>query len=68
MIPVREEVVADVVADPLDPFALTDAYFDLLDELRAILGTPVDLVMSDAVKNRYVRAEIDRTKQVLYAA
>jgi uncharacterized protein len=53
---------------PLDPPQLVDAYFNLLDELRAILGTEVDLVMSDAIKNRYIAAEIERTKQVLYAA
>jgi uncharacterized protein len=53
---------------PLDPHKLVDAYFDLLDELRAILGAEVDLVMSDAIKNRYIAAEIERTKQVLYAA
>lgn len=54
--------------EPLSPHELVDAYFELLDELRAILGMPVDLVMSDAVKNRYIAADIDRTKQVLYAA
>lgn len=53
---------------PLHPHDLVDAYFGLLDELRAILGTEIDLVMSDAVKNRYIAAEIERTKQVLYAA
>jgi predicted nucleotidyltransferase len=53
---------------PLDPHQLVDAYFGLLDELRAILGADVDLVMSDAVKNRYIAAEIERTKEVLYAA
>jgi len=36
------------------------------DSLRP--GTPVDLVMWDAVKNRYRLAEIDRTKRVLYVA
>jgi uncharacterized protein len=66
--PGRSDVDLLVEFEPLDPFALTDAYFDLLDELREIVGSPVDLVMSDAVKNRYLRAEIDRTKQVLYAA
>ena len=45
-----------------------DAYFDLLDDLRSILGGKVDLVMADAVKNRYIAADIKRTKQVLYAA
>jgi Predicted nucleotidyltransferases len=51
-----------------DPHQLVDAYFGLLDELRAILGVDVDLVMVDAVKNRFVAADIKRTKQVLYAA
>jgi hypothetical protein len=40
---------------PMDPFALVDAYFGLLDELRELLATDVDLVMSDAIKNRYIR-------------
>jgi predicted nucleotidyltransferase len=53
---------------PMDVYARVDAYFDLLDEFRGILGTEVDLVMVDAVKNRYIAADIERTKQVLYAA
>ncbi len=53
---------------PMTPFELVDAYFDLLDELRAILDTPVDLVMADAVKNRYIAADIERTRRLLYAA
>ncbi len=44
------------------------AYFDLLDDLRALLGTEVDLVMAGAIKNRYIARDIERTKQVLYAA
>ena len=53
---------------PMDVYARVDAYFDLLDEFRGILGTEVDLVMVDAVKNRYIAADIERTKQTLYAA
>lgn len=52
----------------MSPFELVDAYFDLLAELRRILGAPVDLVMADAVKNRYIAADIERTRQLLYAA
>lgn len=44
------------------------AYFDLLDDLRGLLGTEVDLVMVGAVKNRYVLDDIEHTKQMLYAA
>jgi predicted nucleotidyltransferase len=52
----------------MEPHELADAYFGLLDELRALLGTDVDLVMADAVKNRYIAREIKDTKQLLYAA
>jgi predicted nucleotidyltransferase len=53
---------------PHEGYALVDAYFGLLDDLRALLGTEVDLLMADAVRNRYVAREIERTKQLLYAA
>ena len=53
---------------PHEGYALVDAYFGLLDDLRALLGAEVDLVMVDAVKNRYLAREIERTKQLLYAA
>jgi len=60
----------DLLADfgDKDPFQLIDAYFGLLEELRALLGSNVDLVMTDAIKNRYILAEVERTKQVVYAA
>lgn len=54
--------------ESMTPFELVDAYFELLDELRAILDAPVDLVMADAIKNPYIVADIEDSKQVLYAA
>ena len=51
-----------------DPFERADAYFDLLDGLRSLLGLEVDLVVSGAVKNRYIAANIEQTKQEFYAA
>jgi len=53
---------------PHEGYALVDAYFGLLDDLRALLGTDVDLLMTDAVRDRHVAREIERTKQLLYAA
>jgi predicted nucleotidyltransferase len=52
---------------PMEPRDLADAYFGLLYALRELLGE-VDLVMTDAVKNPYIAREIERTKQLLYAA
>ena len=53
---------------PMESCARVDAYFGMLEDLQALLGTEVDLVMVGAVKNRYVAAQIERTKQVVYAA
>jgi hypothetical protein len=50
----------------MEPRALADAYFGLLDALRELLGGEVDLVMTDAVTNPYIVREIERTKQLLY--
>ncbi|MDX1983630.1 MAG: nucleotidyltransferase domain-containing protein [Bryobacteraceae bacterium] len=53
---------------PMEPYARVEAYFRMRDELRALLERDIDLVMVDAVKNRYISREIERTKQLLYAA
>ena len=52
----------------MEPRELADAYFGLLDALRELLGGEVDLIMADAVTNPYIAREIERTKQLLYAA
>jgi predicted nucleotidyltransferase len=52
---------------PDESYARVDAYFGLLDELRALLGN-VDLVMTGAVKNPYIAQAIEDQKQLLYAA
>ena len=53
---------------PMEAYARVDAYFSLLEELRTLLGQKIDLVMVGAVKNRYIARDIERTRQMLYAA
>jgi len=53
---------------PMAPYARVDAYFGLLEDLSRLFGREVDLVMVGAIKNRYVAQDIERTKQLLYAA
>jgi hypothetical protein len=53
---------------PMDGHTKAHAYFDMLADLRELLGTEVDLVMVGAVKNRYIARDIETTKQMLYAA
>jgi predicted nucleotidyltransferase len=59
----------DLLVDfrPMDSYARVEAYFGLLEELRALLEGDVDLVMVGAVKNPYIARSIQRTKQLLYA-
>ena len=65
--PGKSDIDLLVEFQPHEDYALVEAYFGLLDELRALLGD-VDLVMADAVKNPYVARAIEREKQLLYAA
>jgi hypothetical protein len=53
---------------PLEPCARVDAYFGMLEELRTLLGLKIDRVMVGAVKNPYIARDIERTRQMLYAA
>ncbi len=53
---------------PMEPYARVDAYFGILEELRALLGMEIDLVMAGAVKNPYIARDIERTRRVLYGA
>jgi hypothetical protein len=43
-----------------------EQYFSLRDALSELLGYPVDLVMSSAMKNPYFIREADRTRRLLY--
>ena len=49
----------------LAPF---DQFFDLAEALRDALGRPVDLVESGTVHNPYLRAAIDRSRELVYAS
>ena len=52
----------------LQPTELVDAYFGLEEQLTDSLGTVVDLVMATARRNPIVQADIDASKQLIYAA
>lgn len=45
-----------------------EAYFGLLEDLKALYKREVDLVVESAVKNPYLRQNIDRSRKLLYAA
>ena len=45
-----------------------DRYFGFAEALEQVLGRPVDLVEPSAVKNPFLRAAIERSKELIYAA
>ena len=61
-------------ADFLVEFKLEDGraplrqYFDFAEALRHTLGRPVALVESGAVRNPYLRAAIERSRELVYAS
>jgi len=50
---------------PQHPF---DSYFGLKEELEALFGRNVDLVELSAVRNPYLKASIEQSRENVYAA
>lgn len=57
-----------VTFSPLAPRVKAEEYAALTAELEAIMGMPVDVMVSTAIRNPYLAEEIDRTKVVLFEA
>lgn len=53
---------------PTTPVRHADAYFGLLNALRELLGRPVDLLETNAIKNPYLLESINQQRVELYAA
>lgn len=49
-----------------DPLEYADNYFDLKFALENILGRPIDLLESKALKNPYLKRNIDQSKVLIY--
>ena len=55
-------------SDDLNVLAYADNYFSLLDKLKDLLGSKIDLVTLKSLKNPVLIEEINRSKVDLYAA
>lgn len=60
------DLVVDI--DESDPFSYTDNYFNLKEQLEKIFDRQVDLLEQKAIKNSFLKAEIDHTKVLIYTA
>ena len=66
--PRRSDVDLLVEFEALPPGGYADAYFGLREALADLFGRDVDLVALSAVRNPYSKADIERTRMLLYAA
>lgn len=64
--PSRSDLDMLVEFQTIESGALVQAYFGLERQLAVITGKPVDLVMADAVRNPYVRRDIEASKRLIY--
>lgn len=49
-----------------DPIEYTNNYFDLKFELERILNRPIDLLESKAIRNPFLKENIDKSKILIY--
>jgi uncharacterized protein len=53
---------------PMSSREKVEAYFGLLEDLRALLDARIDLVMKSAIRNPYVARSIEESRRQVYAA
>lgn len=59
--------IAFVLQDGLSPIEYGDAFFGLVEDLEDLFDRKIDLVSYRNIKNPIFKAELDRTKRILYA-
>jgi predicted nucleotidyltransferase len=58
-------MVVDI--ESANPLEYADNYFNLKFALQDLFNHPVDLLENKAIRNDYLRMEIDNSKQLIYA-
>lgn len=58
------DLIVDI--DSSDPFDYADSYFNLKFALQDLLNRPIDLLENKAIKNQYIRQNIDNSKSLVY--
>lgn len=59
------DLIVDI--DSNDPFEYADSYFNLKFALQDLLRRPIDLLENKAIKNPFIRSNIDSSKYLIYA-
>jgi predicted nucleotidyltransferase len=59
------DLIVDI--DSNDPFDYADNYFNLKFALQDLFKRPIDLLENKAIKNPFIRSNIDSSKYLIYA-
>jgi len=59
------DMIVDI--DSVNPLEYADCYFNLKFALQDLFNRSVDLLEAKAIRNEYLRREIDNSKQLIYA-
>jgi len=64
----RPESDVDLVIDiaDKDPFSYSEKYFNIKSELEQMFKRDIDLLEQKEIRNPYLKAEIDKTKVLIY--
>jgi predicted nucleotidyltransferase len=60
------DLIVDIAES--DPLVYTDKYFNLKEQLEKIFNRHIDLLEQRALRNRFLKEEIDQTKVLIYEA
>jgi len=64
---VKSDIDLVVDIDSIDPFDYADSYFNLKFALQDLFKRKIDLLENKAIKNPYIRENIDQSKSLIYA-
>ena len=64
---VKSDIDLVVDIDSIDPFDYADSYFNLKFALQDLFKRKIDLLENKAIKNPYIRENIDKSKSLIYA-
>lgn len=62
----ESDIDFDVDIDSNNPLDYSDHYFTLKFQLERLFGKPVDLLEEKAIKNSFLKKQIDHTKVLIY--
>lgn len=64
--PTKSDIDLVVKVDISDPLDRGEALLSLWDKLEALFGRKVDLLTEESIRNPYLKANINRTKKLIY--